>query len=275
MQIPTFDTANIIQTDLAALMRIGFCYVKIDKSLQTSIQICRRLAHDFFNSSMVEKSRWKLKETLNPGDRYQGYVLRSHPTNIRDIEQFFFEPDAPYGPYKAYASQIQNIDRCFTSSIYFPLFKAIFNSLQLSTAEFNDAAAEPSRSLVFQTFPTVGGHKKDIRLNEHKDFGSMTVVHFVEPGLEVRYEGKWVAIPPKPDCVIVNLGNALEVMSGEQCHSALHRVVNETDNRLSMVYFYSPNFQRPVQDYINQKQRAVSGEAFFKQQFTEYYETNH
>jgi isopenicillin N synthase-like dioxygenase len=114
-----------------------------------------------------------------------------------------------------------------------------------------------------------------IRLNAHKDFGLLTILFFEEPGLEVKYQNDWKAVPPQEGCVVVNLGNALELMTGKQCCSALHRVTNATDNRISMVYFIQPNYQQPVRNYADNSIVAETGELFFRQQFAEYYETDH
>ena len=229
----------------------------------------------FFQKDTIEKEKYKIKAILNEGDRYQGYALRTQSQNTNCIEQIFFEPDAPFGPYAFYTSLIQDINHTFMKLIFIPLMREIFNKLQLSETIFNEVTENPYRSLVFQSYPSIREYKDVIRLNAHKDFGLLTVLYFEESGLEVHYQNTWESIPAQKDCVVVNLGNALELMTGKQCHSALHRVKNATEDRVSMVYFINPNSRQPVRNYIDNSIIASTGEKFFKQQFKEYYEVNH
>lgn len=276
MQIPTIFPSAIQQNDLDDLIHIGFCYIQLsDEKIIENIHTCLQVAREFFRLNTQEKTKWQLKEILEPGDRYQGYALRSQTKNTNAIEQIFFEPDAPFGPYESYAPLIQSMNDCFISNIFLLLMNAIFKHLGLSYADFIDATTHPNRSLVFQSCPMLSEQKSVIRLNAHKDFGLLTILFFEEPGLEVKYQEIWKAIPPQKGCLVVNLGNALELMTGGRCHSAVHRVTNATDNRISSVYFINPNYQRPVKNYMENKVIAQTGEMFFKQQFIEYYQVDH
>jgi isopenicillin N synthase-like dioxygenase len=61
-------------------------------------------------------------------------------------------------------------------------------------------------------------------------------------------------------------------MTNKRCHSALHRVINATNDRISMVYFCNPNYAQAVKNYVDGSLISPNGELFFKQQFSEYYE---
>lgn len=276
MLIPTIFPLSINDNNIDDLMRIGFCYIQLpNENLITKIQTCLQVARNFFQSGVKEKEKWKLNETLNEGDRYQGYAMRSQSKNTNAIEQIFFEPDSPFGPYETYSSYIHEINETYMNLIFLPLMSAIFKKLQLPETNFTEATTNPYRSLVFQSCPSIGEQKDVIRLNAHKDFGLLTVLFFEEPGLEVKYQNDWKTIPPQKGCVVVNLGNAIELMTGKRCHSALHRVTNATDNRISMVYFINPNSRQQVRNYVDNTIIAETGELFFRQQFTEYYEVDH
>lgn len=276
MTIPTISPLSINTTELDALLNIGFCYVKLpDANLTETIKTCIQVARRFFLSEKGEKEKWQLKETLTADDRYEGYTFRSQSKNTHAIEQIFFEPDAPLGPYQNYAAHIQAINTTFKDLIFFPLLSAIFEKLQLAAADLVETVTQPNSSLVFQSCPRISDDKNIIRLNAHKDFGLLTIVFFEEPGLEVKYLNDWLAIPPQKDCVVVNLGNALELMTGQRCHSALHRVSNATDNRISMVYFFNPAAKQQVRNYVDKTVIAPSGEQFFKEQFTAFYDLDH
>lgn len=97
------------------------------------------------------------------------------------------------------------------------------------------------------------------------------MLFFEEPGLEVKYEDEWRVVSPKAGTVVINLGNALELMTSGRCCSMLHRVVHATDNRQSLVYFVNPNYQQPVKNYVDKTIIALTGAEFFRQQFNEHY----
>ena len=83
----------------------------------------------------------------------------------------------------------------------------------------------------------------------HTDFGMLTVLAQDDVGgLEIqRLGGEWVAVPPLPGTLVVNVGDLLERWSNRRYHSTVHRVINRSGReRLSLVLAYDPNFETPV-----------------------------
>ena len=83
----------------------------------------------------------------------------------------------------------------------------------------------------------------------HTDFGVLTVLCQDEiGGLEIqRRNGEWVAMPPIPGTLVVNIGDLLERWSNRRYHSTMHRVINASGReRLSLVLAYDPNFETLV-----------------------------
>ena len=83
----------------------------------------------------------------------------------------------------------------------------------------------------------------------HTDFGMLTVLAQDDVGgLEIqRLTGEWVAVPPLPDTLVVNVGDLLERWSNRRYHSTVHRVINRSGReRLSLVLAYDPNFETSV-----------------------------
>ena len=83
----------------------------------------------------------------------------------------------------------------------------------------------------------------------HTDFGMLTVLAQDDVGgLEIqRLSGEWVAVPPLPGTLVVNVGDLLERWSNGKFHSTVHRVINRSGReRLSLVLAYDPNFETLV-----------------------------
>lgn len=61
----------------------------------------------------------------------------------------------------------------------------------------------------------------------HTDTGSITVLFNTDWGLQVHSPDSetWEYVPPRANCAIVNIGDALKFMSGYKLKSSLHRVV--------------------------------------------------
>lgn len=84
------------------------------------------------------------------------------------------------------------------------------------------------------------------RLYAHTDWGSLTFVFSAKSGLEVKdTKGNWTHVPVVPGGIVVNVGDALALWTGNMLKSTLHRVTWESvgidDDRYSIAYFVNPN----------------------------------
>ena len=108
-----------------------------------------------------------------------------------------------------------------------------------------------------------------ISLGEHTDFGSVTVL-FNEGlgGLQVLRPGtrEWEYVRPRPECAVINLGDALVKMVGGRLRSAVHRVVGPPGKqqgaceRYSVVYFARPNSRVLLRDVFEEEKGEGEGE---------------
>ncbi|GMH19426.1 hypothetical protein Nepgr_021267 [Nepenthes gracilis] len=66
-------------------------------------------------------------------------------------------------------------------------------------------------------------------------------------GLQIKKDGRWVAIKPLSDAFLVNVGDSLEIVTNRIYKSIEHRAtVNSVKERLSIGTFYSPNLDREI-----------------------------
>jgi isopenicillin N synthase-like dioxygenase len=80
-----------------------------------------------------------------------------------------------------------------------------------------------------------------IRIGEHCDFGTLTLVHVCDPveEYEIFYDDKWRTINhPSDDFLIVNIGDFMQIWSDNKLQSTPHRITNKTKKeRHSMIMF--------------------------------------
>jgi len=86
-----------------------------------------------------------------------------------------------------------------------------------------------------------------VRLSEHTDFGSLTMLFDWLGGLQIRHPetDEWMYVPPVPGSAVVNLGDALVKFSAGVLRSNVHLVVpaaapQDKLDRFSLVFFSRP-----------------------------------
>ena len=87
-------------------------------------------------------------------------------------------------------------------------------------------------------------------IGEHTDFGCLTILaQDSVGGLEVRQvDRSWIAARPRSDCLVVNLGDMLEVWTSRYFMATPHRVRSPKANatRYSIPFFFEPDLDAIV-----------------------------
>jgi len=98
-------------------------------------------------------------------------------------------------------------------------------------------------------------------VHHHTDAGALTLLLQDDVGgLEIRNQGRWAAVKPRPETLVVNIGDIVQVWSNDRYRAPLHRVVASTQrNRYSVPYFFNPAYAanyEPLEEAIGEGQRA-------------------
>ncbi len=99
----------------------------------------------------------------------------------------------------------------------------------------------PNPSSPPATQPPENGY---LGVNHHTDAGALTVLHQAdEPGLEVFKAGTWHLVALRPEALVVNIGDIVQVWSNDTYQAALHRVrANDERVRTSAPFFLNPAY---------------------------------
>ena len=84
----------------------------------------------------------------------------------------------------------------------------------------------------------------------HTDYGLLTIVNqdLNVTALQVMNgQSEWIDAPPLPGTFVCNIGDMLRIWTNGMYTPTLHRVVNKFQDRISIPFFYEPNFEAEVQ----------------------------
>ncbi|KAI9114019.1 hypothetical protein K1719_015270 [Acacia pycnantha] len=113
-------------------------------------------------------------------------------------------------------------------------------------------------------YPPCHGSSLTLGTGPHTDPISLTILHQDQVGgLEVLSEGKWLAVRPRPDAFVVNIGDTFMALSNGRYKSCMHRALVHTEKeRRSLVCFVSPREDKTVRPPENLMEREEEGRKY-------------
>lgn len=251
----------------------GFFYITnhgVSIDLQSNLE---KIAHSFFALPIEEKKRIDM---VKHGKAWRGYFSLGHEatSGIPDQKEgLYYGPeianntdtrplrgsnlwlDGEFGDdmksnILAYMRQMKEVGNL--------LVKIIAYGLQLNKAQFGNQFENPSEMFSIVNYPPhdPSFSEKSVACGEHTDYGYLTLLKQDScGGLQVQSNStnEWVDAPYIPNSFVINLGDALERSTHGLYKATLHRVVqrkNTTVNRISMPYYFDPNFDSRQQSLV-------------------------
>ena len=69
-------------------------------------------------------------------------------------------------------------------------------------------------------------------------------------GLQFYNQAKWVDVPRRHGCAVVNIGEMFEIATGGYFAATMHRVRNCSKSRYSFPFFYNAALQTPIKRLV-------------------------
>lgn len=163
-----------------------------------------------------------------------------------------------YMPPNLHVTEITDFDaatyRLFTAmdDLGLRILRAIARYLKLDAGFFDRSVENGNSILRLLHYPPVPAGAQAVRAGAHEDINVITLLLGAEEaGLQLLdRDGKWLAIDPPPDCVVINIGDMLQRLTNHVLPSTTHRVVNPSPDRATFSRYSMPFFQHFAPDYL-------------------------
>ncbi|KAG2049675.1 Clavaminate synthase-like protein [Suillus hirtellus] len=247
-----------------ALLNFGFFYVVNHGYSQTQTARMFDIADVPF-SAVTDDEKQLYASTRKQDGMLQGYTSVQYADvdgRVRDqLEQYCINRDVNKRKHpEALVPLLPEIQE-FSKHNYFnvlnPILRLIARSLELPedtllSKHVFDAVGETAGEYIhFRHYPRTEEEEaktKNVWLKGHTDFGSITIL-WSQPvaALQIQTrEGKWRWIRHMENALVVNVGDAMEFLTGGYYKGTIHRVVQPAVDqrnytRLGVFYFAIPN----------------------------------
>ncbi|KAJ6584970.1 hypothetical protein B0H19DRAFT_1107527 [Mycena capillaripes] len=285
----------------SACLQYGFFYLKLDSYVDPAVpEELTTLARQFFALPQEEKDKLslsnqdhargyaRLKENVTNGkaDNHEGldmYRPLKNPDKSRPLwgeNQF---PDSIPEFKVKYEAWVEKM-----KALGLIVMEAMAAGLGMTPDEWQELRRQVDDSFWVMRaigYPPLPDDSDGFSCGAHKDYGCLTFL-YADPtpsALEVflrqtgrstvpdttglpreqgTEEGIWINADPIPGCVVCNIGEMWEVWSNGLYKSTLHRVVHRSSNyRVSVPFFFEPNFNAHVQPLAAAKRIQLEGDS--------------
>ncbi|XP_021764186.1 protein SRG1-like [Chenopodium quinoa] len=129
------------------------------------------------------------------------------------------------------------------------LLNQMAKALGIDEGEMTELFNEMHQTMRMNYYPPCPEPNKAIGLRPHSDATTLAILHQLNDtvGLEIKKDGNWVPVMPLENAFVVNIGDALEILSNGVYRSIEHKAtVNRMKERISVGTFNSPNIDSEI-----------------------------
>ena len=283
-EVPVVDLTNLRSSDEQARRalaqevadacgRVGFFYARNHGIPEEEIDLIFRTAEDFHNLPLDAK----MESSLTRNNHAQGYLhgmTKGTGQNLAENLQEAFQirrplaaddPDLLAGkplhgkiPWPSAMPDLQpRMMRYYdhVDQLGYSLLSLFELGLDLPEGALKASFTKDMNSLRLLHYPPQRPDEPGVHLGAraHTDTNAFTILaQDNNGGLEVRNrDGDWIAVPPIPGTLVVNVGEVLKVWTDAVFPSVVHRVINRSGReRYSIPFFMYPSFDALIQPLL-------------------------
>lgn len=280
--IPIIDVSPLFSSDVTDYLR---CAHEIDSAFRTyglflasNHNIDKSLRHDMMESG---RSLFRLDDEdkravqVTSGGFMRGYISFGAESGLASV----FEPKEGYSyGYSwmdgdaAFSNSLQghnvwpssfdssHFDSLFTKDVSLAeaIVRGISSVIHGDATSLNHLLQDGDTISIMRLFHyfTTPSSDNIMGSSPHTDWGFITIISQDDVGgLQFFDDGTWIDVPARPELLVVNAGDFLQIISGGRYKSPVHRVLAPSErDRLSFVFFYYPNYDIPLNADLFQSQ---------------------
>ena len=217
-------------------------------------------------ASKGEKTPPDLKESFNGGPL-------TIPKNIKDpaAYEFCYQPtlwpkiDEFKKTWATYYAAMEDLAK--------RIMAAFAEALGLESSYFDRFISNPISALRALHYPTTTDAiiEKQQRAGAHTDYGSLTILlpQVGTTGLQIKKKNSWIDVPALEDCLIINIGDLMELWTAGRWVSTLHRVIARPNQppRKSLAYFHQPDWDSIINPINSDNYESVVSGPYLMDKF--------
>ncbi|XP_076904440.1 protein SRG1-like [Bidens hawaiensis] len=254
--VPIIDLHCLLEGSCAELDKLhaaskerGFFHVINHGISESLLEDFKREVLNLFKLPMEEKLKlWQ--EEDNPEGFGQLFVMSEEqkldwsdmfyittlPHNLRQLQIFQKLPLILREKLEGYSIEMKRVAMTILSQMA--------KALGIEKEEMSELFHDGFQSVRMNYYPPCPQPKRALGFSPHSDADALTILYQLNEtvGLQIRKDGKWVTVAPRPDALVVNIGDIMEIVSNGVYKSIEHQaIVNSNIERMSVATFYVSN----------------------------------
>ncbi|RID80599.1 hypothetical protein BRARA_A03250 [Brassica rapa] len=204
--------------------------------------------HRFFNLPVEEKSKYTKENSLSTNVRFgTSFSPRAEKAlEWKDYLSLFFVSETEASQFWPDVCKNEALDYMNKSkTMVRKLLEYLGKNLNVKELdETKESLFMGSIRVNLNYYPICPNPDLTVGVGRHSDVSSLTILLQDQiGGLHVRSlaSGNWVHVPPVPGSFVINIGDAMQILSNGHYKSVEHRVLaNGSNNRISVPIFVNP-----------------------------------
>ncbi|KAJ0974460.1 hypothetical protein J5N97_016425 [Dioscorea zingiberensis] len=242
------NKAHIISQITHACQSHGFFQVVNHDIQKECLEKVVEMAKEFFRLPVEDKMELYSDDPTKKIRLSTSFNVRKETVhNWRDYLRLYcypledYVPDWPSKPplfkdvVSSYCREVRKLG--------FQLLGLISLSLGLEEGYIKQVLGEQEQHMAMNYYPPCPEPDLTYGLPAHTDPNALTILLQDQEvaGLQVLREGKWIAVNPVPNALVINIGDQLQALSNGRYKSVWHRaIVNSGKERVSVASFLCP-----------------------------------